>query len=166
NQNKNADATIQPANPSDVITFTLNAENHNDQTIPGYMIQVDISDIANTATLLDASGASFNGGNNSLVWTPEDIGANQSVEKQFVVKVNEVTGSDSMLKIKFNNELNIAVAKTAGASTEIATPSTPQSPVSTKPFEAPKTGTKTDVVLWLSLAVVAGFLARKLLKLN
>src|SRR5262249_53194096 len=92
NQTKNSDATKVDANLGDTIVYTLLAENQADKTIPGYVLQIDISPIGDQTTIVDASGASFDAQTKTLSWTPLDIPAHESIQKQFSVKVNSTEG--------------------------------------------------------------------------
>ncbi len=111
NQTKNASATEVSTSAQDTIIYTLNAENQTDEQISGYIIEANIADITNKATLVDASGASYNAATNSLVWTPRDIPAHESISQSFTVKVNPLAAgtTDTTLRIRFNNEIAVSI---------------------------------------------------------
>src|SRR3989344_4792122 len=111
-------ASTTTAVPGDSVVFTLNAENPNDETISGYVMEANISDVTNQASLVEASGASYNSATNSLVWTPRDIPPHESISQTFSVKVNSLpSGSTSTtMRISFNNELAVEIGPTSGAS--------------------------------------------------
>jgi hypothetical protein len=150
NQTQNIDAASASAVKGDKIVYTLKAENTTDKVIPGYVIAADISQIATKATLLDAQGASFDSANNSLEWNPLDIPANGSIQKQFTVQVNPLANGQStdVMKVSFNNELDISLQQATVASAN------PQ-PTPTTPYKAPKTGPTTDIVFALALLTTA-----------
>jgi len=148
-------ASTLSAHPQDTVVFTLSAENQTDTVIPGFVIEVDISQVTDKSVLLDAQGASYNSANNSLVWTPLDIPAHGLIQKQFTVRVNPLaTGSmNPVMRITFNNELNIALSRlqVAGAET---TPKTS--------FKAPVTGPGLNITFILAFLATGGlFLARR-----
>ncbi len=149
NQTKNTDATSGNSQPDDVIVFTLTAENPENELISGYIVEANIADIINTATLVDAQGASYNSATNSLVWTPLDIPGNGSIQKQFTVKVNPVS-ANTVMRIKFNNEIAVAVAKATIAGTNNPPPTA---------YVAPTAGGSSNVVLLLSLMTTVGYFA-------
>ncbi|MBX4187017.1 MAG: hypothetical protein KW802_02020 [Candidatus Doudnabacteria bacterium] len=154
---QNKSATDITVHPEDEIVYTLTAENQSDETISGYVMEANISEITDKASLLDASGASYNAGTNSLVWTPLDIPANQSISKGFSVRVNPVpAGSTStVMKIKFNNELAINVAAPQVAATNTNTSAS---------YKAPKSGPSGFVaVAFAALATVVFAYRKKLL---
>ena len=153
NQTKNGDVGSTTTQPGDVIVFNLTAENKSDKVISGYIVEANISEIIPNAVLLDASGASFNSNTNSLVWTPLDIPAKGSIQKQFSVRVNDVPDANAALRIRFNNELTVAIAKPTVAGTN--NPTTP-------PYVAPATGASLNTILVLSLiSTIAYFAIRK-----
>lgn len=157
NQTKNADATTVTASPDDIVMYTLTAENQSDKTIPGYVVEAQISEITDKATLTEASGASYNSATDSLVWTPLDIPANDSITKQFTVRVNPtVAGSPSTaMKIKFNNELVVSIApqQVAGSNTDGNS--------TNGNYKAPKTGPSESLPIFLALGVTTLFVIRK-----
>ncbi len=154
NQTKNKPATDQPANPQDVIVYTLTAENQTEEVIPGYIMEVNISEITDKASLVDASGAAYNSATNSLVWTPLDIPANESITKTFSVKVNSLPAntSNSVLKVKFNNELAIDVS-----TPQVSGSNHPVQP--TTPLTAPKSGASEWIPVLLAIISTFAFLA-------
>lgn len=159
NQTRNVPATGSDAKPQDVVVYTLTVENPSNQIITGYVIQADISGISNNATLIDGQGASYNSSTNSLIWTPLDIPANGKVQKQFSVRINPLAAgiNSAILSIRFNNQLQIAVAKpiqvVAGTST------------TNNNYKAPVTGPAENVVWALALlTTISVFAIRKFRK--
>ena len=154
NQDQKADATAKTANANDVIVFTLTAENPTDKTITGYVMEANIADVTNKSTLVDAQGASYNAGTNSLVWTPLDISAGNSIQKQFSVRVNApaANSTDTVMKIKFNNEIMVAIkpnATVSGSNTNSPPPS----------YQAPVTGPSGGLIVWLAIFVTGIYAA-------
>src|SRR3989344_4086125 len=52
NQTKNTDAATAEAFPSDVIVYTLTAQNPSDQVAAGYVIEANISGVSDKSTLI------------------------------------------------------------------------------------------------------------------
>ncbi|MGE5392993.1 MAG: hypothetical protein ACM3NH_04590 [Candidatus Saccharibacteria bacterium] len=165
NQTKNADATAAPASPKDNIVYTLTVENKGDKVASGYVVEVNIEDISQLATLIDASGANYNSANNSLIWTPIDIPSKGSIEKKFTVRVKDPlpANTDSVMTAKFNNEVSVQVKPGQTAAQTPAQQPTQTKPTPTKPaptvagnsYRAPKTGPG----LLLVVAVASGLTA-------
>src|SRR5258708_1368034 len=158
NQTKNKSATETAANAQDVIVYTLTAENQDNQVISGYILETNISEISDKSSLTEAPGAAYNAGTNSLVWTPLDIPAHGSISKKFTVKVNPLPAgsTNSVMKIKFNNELSVSIAQP-----QVAATSTITTPGRTVPYKPPKTGPSEWVPILFALLSSAGFVVLK-----
>jgi hypothetical protein len=149
-QTQNADGTTVTAHPKDTLIYTLTAQNPTDKVISGYVIQVGIGDVTKVATLIDAQGANYDSSNNSLLWTPLDIPANGSIQKQFTVRIKDVlpaNSADRIAKVSYSNE----VVTTLGDTT--ATTTRPGVTGSGVTYTAPKTG----IPGWISF-YLAGFI--------
>ena len=168
NLTKNLDAVLKPAQAQDIIVYTLTAENPTDKVMPGFMIEVNISQVTDKSTLVDAQGASYNSATNSLVWTPLDIPANGSIQKQFSVKVNPVPADSTnmVMKIEYNNQINIGLAKSAVAGAMITPPARVGHTSTPKPYKAPTTGPEGELGLWFAAASTAIFAGIKKYRLN
>lgn len=156
NQTQNKAANEVDAHPQDVVVYTLTAENQTDDAIEGYIMEANISEISDKASLVDASGASYNSATSSLVWTPLDIPAGESITKQFSVRVNMLpSGStSSAMKLRFNNELSINVSNSTPVVSGNANPPTPRT--------APPTGVSGYLpVLFAALSTAAFIAVRK-----
>jgi hypothetical protein len=152
NQTKNVPATQSPAVPNDIVIYTLRAENQSDKVIPGYIVEANISEVTDKATLVEASGASYNSATNSLVWTPLDIPANGSIQKQFSVRVNPFAAGStpSPMRMKFNNEVVVTLASPQVAGRGVTSRQN-------KPFKAPVSGPADNLSFWLAIIATAGF---------
>jgi len=149
NQSKDTDASTVSANPGDILVYNLKVENTSNDKAEGYVTEVNIADITELATLIDAQGANYNSDTNSLVWTPLDIEPNSTIEKSFTVRVKEElpTSSDLTLTTKFNNEVAVNVDRGS---------TTPKpSPTPTPGATAPKAGISENLAYGLALIVTA-----------
>lgn len=161
NVTQNVDGTQVEAHPKDQLTYTLTANNPTDDVISGYVMEVEIGNVTNAATLIDAQGANYNSGNNSLIWTPLDIPANGAIEKQFTVRVKDTLPADEQsrtLKVVFSNEVSTTLSAGTGSTGSIGNDGAS--------FEAPKTGIPGWISFFLAGFITFGFLlfrvARKL----
>lgn len=155
NQTKNGDATITGANPKDILVYTLTVQNNTDKVVSGYVVETNIGDLGELSTLTDAQGANYNASNNSLMWTPLDVPANGSIEKQFSVRVKDTlpTNSDLLMSVRFNNEVSVSVAQPV-AVTPAPTPSNATDRPSS--YQAPTTGPSLWFAFLLALTFTAG----------
>ncbi|HEX5430186.1 MAG TPA: hypothetical protein VFX17_03880 [Patescibacteria group bacterium] len=150
-QTQNADGTTITAHPNDSLIYTLTAQNPTDKVISGFVIEVGIGDVTNVATLIDAQGANYNSGNNSLIWTPLDIPANGSIQKQFTVRVKDPLPTDSaqrVAKVSYNNQVITNLGDVNPSTQPANRPGTLGSGTS---FTAPKTG----IPGWISVSLAA-----------
>lgn len=158
NQTQNADGTKVTAHPKDVLVYTLRAENPTDEVIAGYVMEVGIANATANATLVDAQGANYNSSNNSLIWTPLDIPANGSIEKQFTLKVKDTlpaNTADRVIKVAFNNELTTNLSATGQPTTPAPRPGSLGSGLA---YQAPKTGIPGWISFYLACFVTFGIL--------
>ena len=158
NQTKNAEATTVAANPNDVLVYTLNVANTSDDVISSYVVETNIDDLSELATLTDAAGANYNASTNSLMWTPLDIPANGSIQKTFSIRVKETlpTDSDLVMSTAFGGNVDVAVAQPT-----VVTPVPVPTPVATAPgstpsYQAPTTGPSVWFAFMLALTFTAG----------
>jgi len=159
NTTQNADGTQVTAHPKDTLVYTLTAQNPTSKVIPGYVMEVGIGDVTNVATLIDANGANYNSADNSLIWTPLDIPANGSIQKEFTVRVKDTLPADTsarVAKVTFSNQVVTNVADANPSVTPAGRPGSVGSNGST--YKAPKTG----IPGWISF-FLAGFLTFGLL---
>lgn len=170
NQTKNGDAAAVGASPRDTVQYTLTVENKGEETVPGYVVEVNIEDISQLATLIDATGANYNSSSNSLIWTPLDIPGKSSIEKKFTVRVKDPipANTDSVMTGKFNNEVSVAIkpGSTVASTPPPAAPSTGVNQNKPKPsvsgaYTAPKTGPGLILAVILASAAAAAFVFRR-----
>lgn len=165
NQTKNSIAEDAPANPDDLVTYTLRAENPTDEVISGYVVEAKIQDLSELATLTDASGANFNSNTNFLVWTPLDIPAKGYIEKTFTVQVKpEIPAdSDGVMTVEFNNQVQVAVNKQTAGAVQPMQPIQPSNSGlisgTSNNYSAPSTGSALTIVIWASVLVTAALFA-------
>jgi hypothetical protein len=156
NQTKNADATTVSANPNDVLVYTLTVRNTSDDVVSGYVVETNIEDISELATLTDAQGANYNENTKSLLWTPLDIPANGEIQKTFSVKVKDSlpTDSDLIMTTTYNNEVIVSVAKSQVAGSNNPGPV----PTPKAPYKAPTSGPSTWFAVLLALTFTMGII--------
>src|SRR5262249_10208278 len=85
NDTKGVDATTVSATKEDFITYTLTASNTGNAPATNFIIQDDLSNVLNLATLTDNGGGALNG--NVLSWPAQTIPAGGTVTKTFRVRI-------------------------------------------------------------------------------
>jgi hypothetical protein len=153
NQTKNQDALAVTANPQDVLVYTLTVENPTDEAISGYVVETSIDDLSELATLTDAAGANYNAATNALMWTPLDVPAEDTIQKQFSVRIKDSLPADSdlLMTASFGNEIAVTVSNGTTAA-PVPTPN----PGVTPSYEAPTTGPSLWFAVLLALSFTTG----------
>lgn len=160
NQTKNTEGSAVNATPKDVLVYTLNVENTSDDVISGYVVETNIDDISELATLTDAAGANYNASTNSLMWTPIDVPANGSVQKTFTVRVKDTlpTDSDFIMTTAFGGEVDVNVSSTAVVVAPTPTPAPNLTPTPLPSYQAPTTGPSVWFAFMLAITFTVGIL--------
>jgi uncharacterized repeat protein (TIGR01451 family) len=113
NVTQNVDATTTRAHAGDVIRYTLNTQNVGDEA-GEYTINDDISDILQYASITNANGGTLLG--NTISFGTHNIGINQTVTRNFEVRVNPVAqwpaAGDTTLTNVYGNNIVVLLGYT------------------------------------------------------
>ncbi|MBI2607521.1 MAG: DUF11 domain-containing protein [Candidatus Doudnabacteria bacterium] len=155
NLTQGRDATAVTARAGDQIEYILRVENRGNATATNFVIEDSIADILELADLLSYSGATFDSSARVLRWPSENIGAGQTVEKRFSVRVKSPVpgGTDLVMTNVYGNTVRVPVG---------TPPSVP--PPVYPPYKAPPTGPATTFSLILAGLTVAGAFGIKKIK--
>ena len=110
NNSLGVNATQEPAQPGNVITYTLTATNTGTAQAAGYVVTDSIGNVLQFATVTSANGGSVNG--SAISWPAQTIAPGQSVSDTFQVTVQSTTsygGSEEMVNT-FGNTVTIQLA--------------------------------------------------------
>ena len=144
------------AQPGDVIEYTLNAKNVGDQTINNYVFQDNLSYVLDYSSIINLDGGTLKN-NNEIVWPPVNIGGNQTVSKQFEVRVDNPIPS-TPTSTSDPNYFNLVMSNTFGNTININLPSPPAKTIETVTTTSlPNTGPGSSLVVVGIIAVFAGF---------
>lgn len=118
NNTKGVDATTVAADPADVITYTLTFRNTGGITLTNVIIEDNISDILELATIVNQGGArEVTGG--VIRWDRVDVAAGSQVARTFQVRVKqagEIPSTSDLLMVNFfGNEVRVSVRLVLGA---------------------------------------------------
>lgn len=117
--NPGATTEANPAKAGDKLVYTLSVKNEGTRSIPGFVIQDDINDILQYATLTnaDADSNSYVGSVTSGVikWTARDISVGATLTEKFEVTVKPVSswpvGGDFKLSNVYGNSVDVYLLK-------------------------------------------------------
>ena len=123
NDTKNIDATIVPANISNLITYTLRVNNSGSAPATNFVVSDDLSQVLNHATMVSTNGGTMNG--NVISWPSETIPAFGSVTHTFQVKVNSNLPQGSLQMVNtFGNTVVVKIAQPAVLGAVLVAPRT------------------------------------------
>jgi uncharacterized repeat protein (TIGR01451 family) len=155
-----ADANGTTANAGDTLTYTLTVKNTGKVTVPKFVIQENISDVLDYATVVDLHGGTLNSTTNMVAYAAQDIKAGVTATEQITVKVKDpipttpVSSSDP-------GHFDMTMTNVYGNTTNIKLPPTVVSTTQQAVTTLPNTGPGTGLFISFGVALVAGyFLAR------
>ncbi len=113
NLTQGVDATTVPANPGDLITYTLFYKNTGQTTIQSAVIEDAIHDILELAEIADQGGATSI--NSIIRWAPVDVPAGVELSRSFQVRVRQASlfpaSSDLLMVNIYGNEVRVPVRR-------------------------------------------------------
>ena len=144
------------ANPGDLIEYTLYAKNIDNQTVNNYVFQDNLSYVLDYSSLVYLDGGSLKS-NNEIVWPAINISANQTLTKQFEVKVdNPIPATPTSTSDP--NYFNLVMSNTFGNTININLPSPPAKTIETVTTTTlPNTGPGTSLFVVALITIFAGF---------
>jgi len=150
----NADNTT--ANAGDTLTYTLSAKNTGKAAVSKFVIQENISDVLDYATVTDLHGGSLDNQTHIVTYPAQDIKAGATATEQITVKVKDPIPStpvsssdpghfDMVMTNVYGNTINVKLPPTTVKTTEQV--------VST----LPNTGPGTGLIISFGMALVVGY---------
>jgi len=148
-----ADGTVAKA--GDVITYSLSVENTGKAPVNDFVVQENITDILDYATVTNARGATIDD-NNLATWPATDIAAGQTITKQLTVTIkspipetpisaSNPASHDLTLTNVYGRTVNIKLPPSVAKTTEQITRT------------MPNTGPGTSLVISFGLATMVGY---------
>jgi hypothetical protein len=113
------DANGKTAKPSDTIIYSLNAKNGGLTLVKGFVMQENLSDVLDYATVVDLNGATITT-DGEVSWSAVDISSGTSISHTITVKVkdsipqtptsaSDPSHFDLVMTNVYGNSVNIAV---------------------------------------------------------
>jgi uncharacterized repeat protein (TIGR01451 family) len=144
------------AQAGDVIQYTLTVKNSGAAASTGFVVQENISDVLDYASLANLNGGSLSG-DGVLSWPAETVPAKGSIQKQFTVQVknpipSSAPGNDDpqafnyVMTNVYGNTININVAQPVVVTA-----------AKTATTSLPNTGPGAGVIVMGVVAVLAGY---------
>ncbi|MBI4054289.1 MAG: DUF11 domain-containing protein [Candidatus Doudnabacteria bacterium] len=148
NQTQGVAAQNALANPGDVINYTLTYQNTGGTNLTGVVIEDDIIDVLRSADLLNYGDGSLSG--NVVRFPAITVPAGIAISRTFQVRIRDYQAgqTDFTMTNVYGNQVDIQLRQ----------------PVVKGTFIAPKTGTRENVVVILSLLVTGSWYAASRLR--
>ena len=130
-----ADGTLAKAN--DVIVYTLTSKNTGTQAIKDFVVEENMSDVLEYATVVDLHGGKIDD-KGVVVWPKENIAAGATLAKQITIKIKDpipqtpVSASDPgsfdlvMTNVYYGNSVNIKLPQSIAKTAELGVQTLPQ----------------------------------------
>lgn len=157
NQTQNiADANNTTANASDVIIYTLMAENKGKEKVKAFIVQENMSDVLDYADIIDLHGGTLDQNTGIVTWKAVDIAANSTLTQKITIRVknpiptNTSPTSDPM-------RYDYVMTNVYGNSITIRITPPPTVTVATTAQSLPETGPGSSIAIATAIVVVAGF---------
>lgn len=149
-------ANGKTAQPGDTIVYTLYAKNNGLGTVPNFLMQENLSDVLDYATVQNLDGGSLNNSTGEVVWPTADIQAGATLSHTITVQVmNPIPSTppsisdpghyDSVMTNVYGNSININV------------PQPLVKTIATTSASLPNTGPGSSLIIAGAIAVLAGY---------
>ena len=153
-----ADANNTTAQPNDVIVYTLFAENKGKAAVKNFVMQENLSDVLDYATVVNLHGGKISK-NNLVTWSVATIKPGSTLTHKITVRIRsplptnsptigDPTHFDRILTNVYGNAVNISVPS--------PTP-TPVTPAVTASEDLPNTGPGAGLAIAATVVVIAGY---------
>ncbi len=149
------DANNTTAQPGDVISYTLYAQNSGKDTVKGFTFQENLADVLDYADATDLHGGTMD--DSKLVsWPAQDIAAGQTASQQVTIKVKDTipqTPGDPADPAHFD----LIMTNVYGNTININVPGSPGKTVEAVATTLPNTGPGTSLFLAACTVMFAGY---------
>jgi uncharacterized repeat protein (TIGR01451 family) len=150
------DANGSTAKPGDTIEYTLKTTNQGKATIKQYVVNENISDVLDYATMIDARGGTLND-SNIISWPAQDIKGSQTIEKIITVRIKDplpntpVSASDP-------GHFDLAMTNVYGNTITIKLPPSIIKTTEVVAAQLPNTGPGTSLIIAFTITMIVGYL--------
>jgi len=150
-----ADANNTTANPGDVITYTLYAENKGKATVKDYVFEENMNDVSDYANVTDMHGGTMNA-DKIVIWPKQDIKPGETATVQITITVmNPIPQTPSSSSDPFRFDLTMT--NVYGNTINIKVPGSPAKQAEIAAATLPNTGPGTTLFLASSAVIIAGY---------
>lgn len=152
------DANNTKAKPGDIIEYTLLVKNTGTGAKNGYVIEENINDILEYATLVSSGGGTLNS-QGTLVWPAERIGAGQLIHKKFQIKVKSPIPA-TPVSTSDPTAFDLRIDNVFGNRVSIELPAPPAKQVELASAQLPRTGVGSTLLVFAFVGLCVYFYSR------
>ncbi len=150
-----ADANNTTANPGDVITYTLYAQNNGKAAVKDFVFEENLSDVLDYADVSDLHGGTIST-DKTVIWPAQSIAAGQTITQQITVKVKAAIPS-TPVGSSDPSHFDLIMSNVYGNAVNIKVPSPPVKTVQTVAATLPNTGPGTSLFMAASIVIIGGY---------
>jgi uncharacterized repeat protein (TIGR01451 family) len=150
-----ANANNTTAQPSDVILYTLYAQNNGKETVKQFVFQENLSDVLVYANVTNLYGGTIDS-NNSVTWPAVDIASGATASEQVSVTVKNPV-PQTPADPGDPNEFDLIMTNVYGNTININVPSSPAKAIETTAAALPNTGPGSSLFVAAIVVMVAGY---------
>lgn len=150
-----ADANNTTAHASDSIVYTLSVKNTGKVTVPQFVIEENMNDVLEYATITDFHGGQLDT-DNHMFWAPVDIRKDQVVERQITIKVKDPIPK-TPTSVSDPSSFDLKMVNVYGNSVVINLPGPPNKKIETVSGSLPNTGPGTSLMIGFGITTVAAY---------
>jgi uncharacterized repeat protein (TIGR01451 family) len=152
---KIADANDTTANPGDVITYTLSAQNTGKADVKGFVFQEDLNDVLDYADITDLHGGTMNT-NKSVSWPAQTIKAGKTASHQITIKVKDPVPQTPAAPGD-PNHFDLVMTNVYGDTINIKLPGSPAKTIEGAAATLPNTGPGTSLMVAAAIVIIGGY---------
>lgn len=152
-QIENANDTT--ANPGNVITYTLSAQNSGKADVKGFVFEENLSDVLDYADVTDLHGGTMSA-ESVVTWPAETIKAGKTASHQITVKVKDPVPQTPAAPGD-PNHFDLVMTNVYGDTVNIKLPGSPEKSIETAAATLPNTGPGTSLMIAAAIVIIAGY---------
>lgn len=153
------DANNKTAQPGDTIIYNLNAKNGGQAVVKAFVMQENLSDVLDYATVVDLNGATIEPATGEVTWPAVDIKPGDTYSHTITVKVKDPI-PDTPVSISDGSHFDLIMTNVYGNTININVPASPVKIIEAVTTSTPtlvNTGPGTSLFIAASIVIVAGY---------
>jgi uncharacterized repeat protein (TIGR01451 family) len=151
-----SDANNRTAQPGDIIVYRLYAKNNGKATVERFVIEENLSDVMDYATVTNLDGGKLDPVTHVAIWKARDIPPGQTIMHRITVQVKDPV-PQTPASTSDPNHFDHTMTNVYGNTITIKVPGTTITTIETTASTLPKTGPGTSLMIGAAIFIVAGY---------